>query len=79
MFADYPKLDASSVVSSDKIIDLTAYVDHEGMLKWQAPEGKWTIVRFGRRNNGAVTRPAPLPGLGFEVDKFDTFGSSESP
>lgn len=72
MFADYPKLDTSSVVSSDKIIDLTAYMDHEGMLEWQAPEGKWTIVRFGRRNNGAVTRPAPLPGLGFEVDKFDT-------
>ncbi len=29
-------------------------------------------MRFGRRNNGAVTRPAPLPGLGFECDKFDT-------
>ncbi len=29
-------------------------------------------MRFGRRNNGAVTRPAPAPGLGFECDKFDT-------
>ena len=35
------------------------------------PTGSWTILRFGRRNNGAVTRPAPLPGLGFECDKFD--------
>ena len=28
-------------------------------------------MRFGRRNNGATTRPAPQPGLGFECDKFD--------
>jgi hypothetical protein len=28
-------------------------------------------MRFGKRNNGAVTRPAPAPGLGFESDKFD--------
>ena len=29
-------------------------------------------MRMGSRNNGAVTRPAPSPGLGFEADKFDT-------
>ena len=29
-------------------------------------------MRFGSRNNGNVTRPAPVPGLGFEVDKLDT-------
>ena len=27
-------------------------------------------MRFVVRNNGAVTRPAPVPGLGFECDKF---------
>ena len=26
----------------------------------------------GARNNGSLTRPAPLPGVGFECDKFDT-------
>ena len=41
-------------------------------LNWNIPAGKWTIMRFGKRNNGAVTRPAPAPGLGFEADKFDT-------
>jgi hypothetical protein len=29
------------------------------------------VMRFVARNNGAVTRPAPRPGLGFECDKFD--------
>ncbi|MDH4198719.1 MAG: glycosyl hydrolase, partial [Candidatus Aminicenantes bacterium] len=28
-------------------------------------------MRFVARNNGAVTRPAPRPGLGLECDKFD--------
>jgi len=28
-------------------------------------------MRFVSRNNGAITRPAPEPGLGFECDKFD--------
>ncbi len=54
------------------IIDVTAFMKPDGTLEWNVPQGKWTIMRFGSRNNGAVTRPAPLPGVGFEADKFDT-------
>jgi len=61
-----------SVVKRSEIIDLTAMLQPDGSLKWEVPAGKWTILRFGKRNNGAVTRPAPMPGLGFECDKFDT-------
>lgn len=56
----------------DQIVDLTGRLDDKGRLRWEIPSGKWTIMRFIKRNNGAVTRPAPLPGLGFECDKFDT-------
>ena len=28
-------------------------------------------MRFGRTSTGANTRPAPVPGLGLECDKFD--------
>jgi hypothetical protein len=63
---------AGSAVDQSKIVDLTAFMQPDGTLKWEVPAGKWTIMRFGKRNNGAVTRPAPMPGLGFEVDKFDT-------
>lgn len=59
-------------VDPEKIVDLTPYLREEGIIDWQVPPGKWTIVRMGMRNNGAVTRPAPYPGLGFECDKFDT-------
>ncbi len=68
----YPHLPDGTVISKSQILDLTDKLLPDGTLNWVVPEGNWTIMRFGRRNNGAVTRPAPLPGLGFECDKFDT-------
>jgi hypothetical protein len=62
----------NSVINSKKIVDITDKLQKDGTLVWQIPAGKWTIMRFVKRNNGAVTRPAPEPGLGFEADKFDT-------
>ena len=70
--ASYDDLSANAVIPTEKIIDLSDKLLPDGTLNWQAPAGQWTIMRFGSRNNGAVTRPAPIPGLGFEVDKFDT-------
>lgn len=71
-WANYRKLPAEWVIAKDKIIDVTRFLMSDGILNWKVPEGNWTIMRLGSRNNGAVTRPAPLPGLGFEADKFDT-------
>jgi len=70
--ANYKQLPRESIVSIEDLIDLTGYMDADGVLNWDAPSGLWTVMRFVSRNNGAVTRPAPLPGLGFEADKFDT-------
>ena len=67
----YANLPDRAVIDKDNIIDLTDQL-HDGVLKWDVPAGNWTIMRLGSRNNGAVTRPAPLLGLGFECDKFDT-------
>jgi hypothetical protein len=61
-----------SAIDQTKIINLTDRISPDGTLNWSVPAGKWIIMRFGKRNNGAVTRPAPAPGLGFEADKFDT-------
>jgi hypothetical protein len=66
---DIPK---DEIIDKNRIIDLTAKMLPDGTLNWTPPAGKWTIMRFVSRNNGAVTRPAPTTGLGFEVDKFDT-------
>lgn len=68
--ADFTEV-SGAAVEPEKIIDLTARAKPDGRLDWEVPPGDWTIMRFVARNNGAVTRPAPLPGLGFECDKFD--------
>jgi hypothetical protein len=60
-----PLLILQTAIPKNKITDLTKYLQKDGTLNWTAPAGNWTIVRFGRRNNGAITRPAPVPGLGF--------------
>ena len=70
--ASYDELPQESVIPKKKVLDLTDKLAANGTLNWNAPKGNWTIVRFGRRNNSAITRPAPTPGLGFEADKFDT-------
>ena len=70
--AEYPATPPGGAISLDQIIDLTDRIKSDGSLDWQVPSGNWTILRFVSRNNGAITRPAPEPGLGFECDKFDT-------
>jgi hypothetical protein len=60
------------VLDRKSLIDLTAFLQPDGTLVWDAPPGRWVIMRFGSTNNGSVTRPAPLPGVGLECDKFDT-------
>jgi len=70
--ANYSEPTSGTAISPDKIIDVTTFMKPDGTLAWKAPKGNWTIMRFGSRNNGGVTRPAPLPGVGFEADKFDT-------
>lgn len=59
-------------VSGEDIIDVTEEMDSNGVLHWRVPDGEWRILRMGMRNNGAISRPAPLPGLGFECDKMDS-------
>ena len=63
-------------IKKSQIIDLSDKLQSDGTLSWDVPQGKWMVMRFGSRNNGAITRPAPHPGLGFESDKFDTVAIS---
>lgn len=75
--ADFPEIPAGAAIEKEEIIDVTEHLQTDGSFTWDVPEGNWTIMRFGTRNNGAVTRPAPEPGLGFECDKFDASAFDE--
>ena len=68
--ARYPDLPPGEALSKDAMVDLTGSMEPDGRLNWDVPAGEWTILRFGRRNTGANTRPAPQSGLGLESDKF---------
>ncbi len=37
----------SFIVDRDDILDLTSKMDNEGNLNWDAPDGEWSIIRFG--------------------------------
>jgi len=70
--AEFPETPAGTAIAAGDIVDLTDRLQPDGRLDWDVPAGDWTIMRFGVRNNGANTRPAPEPGLGFECDKMST-------
>ncbi|MGQ9590500.1 MAG: glycosyl hydrolase [Planctomycetota bacterium] len=69
--ADHPELPPGATIRPARIVDLSERLEPDGRLYWDVPEGRWTILRFGRTATGANTRPAPRPGLGLECDKFD--------
>ena len=69
--ADFPELPADACVQADSIVDLSSRLTADGRLAWEVPAGNWTVLRFGRTSTGQNTRPAPVPGLGLESDKFD--------
>jgi hypothetical protein len=61
---------AGSILDPTKVLDLTAHMDGNGRLTWDAPEGTWTVLRIGQTTTGVQNHPAPDGGLGLECDKF---------
>ena len=66
----YPTLHATDADASIEVIDLTAHVE-DGILKWDAPAGDWTIYRFGASLTGKKNHPASPEATGLEVDKIN--------
>ena len=61
---------AADIIPAAKVIDLTDNMDEKGNLKWDAPAGKWTILRMGTASTGACTRPGSEKTRGLEADKL---------
>ncbi len=57
-------------IDPDRVVDLTAAMDEHGLLKWDAPSGNWTIMRFGHTSTGMHTEPAGPGADGLDCDKF---------
>jgi hypothetical protein len=68
--ATFPDAPAGATTPRSSIIDLTAKMDKDGKVSWDAPPGKWLLLRFGHTTTGVENHPAPAGGLGLECDKF---------
>ena len=69
--ASYDEVNQNKVLDQSKIIELSSKLQSGGRLVWDAPEGKWTLIRMGIRVTGASTRPSPEPVIGLEANKLD--------
>ncbi|TWU51730.1 Glycosyl hydrolases family 2, sugar binding domain [Rubripirellula reticaptiva] len=72
-----PEQSADAWIQRDAVVDLTERVDLSGRLDWDAPEGNWTVVRFGHVNTGVKNKPAPPEATGFECDKLSPAGAEQ--
>ena len=72
--ASETRLPPEMVIDREHIVDLGASMDKEGHLTWEAPAGKWTIMRIGHTSTGVMNAPSPESGRGLECDKLSKEG-----
>jgi hypothetical protein len=73
--APHPQQSKTAWVDPEAIVDLTDKMDARGTLRWQAPPGRWTILRWGHVNTGKRNGPAPPEATGWECDKLSPAGA----
>lgn len=56
-------------VKKSSVIDISGCLE-DGRIEWDAPEGNWTIVRYGMVPTYTINNPALADGTGLEVDKM---------
>jgi hypothetical protein len=64
------QLPDAQCVPLGKVLNLTDKLDADGRLTWQAPPGRWTILRLGHTSTGQVNTTGG-GGRGLECDKFN--------
>ena len=62
--------DKKDIVNPDSLIYLSTCIDNDGNILWDAPAGKWRIIRFASVPTGAKTKHGRQNLLGYECDKL---------
>ena len=65
-----PAADAAGAIDPERVIDISRHMKPDGALSWQAPAGRWTILRIGHTPTGRMQNASSDAGLGLEIDKF---------
>lgn len=58
-------------IDPGSVIDVSEHLSAGGTLTWDAPAGRWTILRIGVTPTGTQNSPAAPHGRGLEVDKMN--------
>ena len=67
-----PEQSKRAYVKMASVMNLTSEMAKDGTLTWNAPPGRWAVLRIGHVNTGVKNSPAPPEGTGFECDKMST-------
>jgi len=73
--APHPQQSKPAWIEPGRVIVLTNKMDAQGTLRWQAPPGRWTVLRWGHVNTGKRNGPAPPEATGWECDKLSPAGA----
>jgi hypothetical protein len=65
-----PAVSPAAAIRRADVVDLTARMTREGRLDWDAPPGRWVVLRMGYSLTGQKNGPAPVEATGYEVDKL---------
>ncbi|MCK7555372.1 glycoside hydrolase family 2 [Chitinophaga sedimenti] len=63
--------DSVLVINPNQVKNISAYVDKDGRLNWDAPSGQWLVLRYGMLPTQVTNAPAVPEGTGLEVDKIN--------
>ena len=64
--------DSETAITPANVIDVTDKMQPDGTLVWDAPEGKWLVLRMGMLPNGVLVAPVSPEGEGYEMDKLSS-------
>jgi len=59
------------IIDPNQVVDISTNMDSQGNLKWNAPAGKWTILRIGHTTTGEIPAAHPDSAEGLEIDMYN--------
>ncbi len=66
-----PEVDEAELKIAE-VINISSYMNANGLLTWDVPKGNWTVLRMGMTPTGTKNAPAAPQGTGYEVDKMNS-------
>jgi hypothetical protein len=64
-------MEAGMYVKPMQVMDISKNLGADGTLNWDAPAGKWIVMRIGATPTGTMNGPSAPNARGLEVDKMN--------